>query len=876
MELSKIYNPQNVESKWYKFWQEQNVFEPNPNNDEAFTIMIPPPNVTGILHIGHVLNNTIQDILIRKERMNLKSTLWLPGMDHASIATEAKVTKMLLDKGENKEDLGREKFLEHAWDWKEEYGGKILNQLKRVGASCDWNQTTFTMDPKYSESVIHAFVKLYEDGLIYKGERIINWDPKGLTALSDEEVIYKEKQGHLWHIKYPIKESKEFMVVATTRPETMLGDTGVAVNPNDKRYQHLIGQTITLPIMNREIPIFADEYVDMEFGTGCVKVTPAHDPNDYEMGLRHKLEVINILHPDAKLNENCPLEFQNLDRFKARKLIIDKITKLDLLDKIEDYTHQVGHSERTDAIVEPYISKQWFLKMEKLAEPALKVVNNGEIKFYPERWTKTYNHWLENIKDWCISRQLWWGHRIPVWYKGDEIYCGINPPSGTGWVQDEDVLDTWFSSWLWPFATLGWPEETPKLQKFYPTNDLVTGPDIIFFWVARMIMAGLYFKKEIPFKNVYFNGIVRDAEGRKMSKSLGNSADPLDLIEKYGSDAVRVGLLLIAPAGSDILYSESKLEHGRNFMNKLWNSARFILMNANDLKGNLPDDKKLHITDKWILSKLNNSVDKINGHYNDYKLNEVIKTIYEFVYDYFCDWYIEFTKTRFYGEDKEDKRSAEAVSIYILKNVLKLLHPFTPHITEEIWSFLAVDKNNSSVDNNQLLITSQSPIFDKNMVNYNIEQDIKLIMTAISSVRNIKASLNISPSKTINMYVRGERKYTDIIKENIDLMNRLIKIGSLEVGENLKKPAQSATAVIENLEIFIPLKGLIDLKEEIKRLEKQVSDMTGRLNSVSKKLENQNFVERAPKKIIAHEKTKQADYQQQLNKLTENLNSLIK
>ena len=876
MELSKIYNPKNVESKWYRVWQEQNMFEPNDEYDEAFTIMIPPPNVTGILHMGHVLNNTIQDILIRKERMNLKSALWLPGMDHASIATEAKVTKMLLDKGEKKESLGREKFLEHAWAWKEEYGGRILNQLERLGASCDWSQTTFTMDPKYSESVIHAFVKLYEDDLIYKGERIINWDPKGLTALSDEEVIYKEKQGHLWHFKYPIKDSKEYIIVATTRPETMLGDTGVAVNPNDKRYQHLIGKTIMLPIMNREIPIFSDEYVDMEFGTGCVKVTPAHDPNDYEMGLRHKLEVINILHPNAELNENCPLEFQNLDRFKARKVIIEKITSLGLLDKIEDYTHQVGHSERTDAIVEPYISKQWFLKMEELAEPALKVVNKGEIKFYPERWTKTYNHWLENIKDWCISRQLWWGHRIPVWYKEDEIYCGINPPDGNGWTQDEDVLDTWFSSWLWPFATLGWPEETPKLQKFYPTNDLVTGPDIIFFWVARMIMAGLYFKKEIPFKNVYFNGIVRDAEGRKMSKSLGNSADPLDLIEKYGSDAVRVGLLLIAPAGSDILYSESKLEHGRNFMNKLWNSARFILMNANDLKGNLPDDKKLHITDKWILSKLNNSVDKINGHYNDYKLNEVIKTIYEFVYDYFCDWYIEFTKTRFYGEDKEDKRSAEAVSIYILKNVLKLLHPFTPHITEEIWSFLAVDKNNSSVDNNQLLITSQSPIFDKNMVNYNIEQDIKLIMTAISSVRNIKASLNISPSKTINMYVRGERKYTDIIKENIDLMNRLIKIGSLEVGENLKKPAQSATAVIENLEIFIPLKGLIDLKEEIKRLEKQVSDMTGRLNSVSKKLENQNFVERAPKKIIAHEKTKQADYQQQLNKLTENLNSLIK
>jgi len=876
MELSKIYNPKNVESKWYKVWQEQNLFEPNNKYNEPFTIMMPPPNVTGILHIGHVLNHTIQDVLIRKERMNAKSTLWLPGMDHASIATEAKVTKMLLEKGQEKEKIGREKFLEHAWNWKEEYGGKILNQLKRVGTSCDWNKTTFTMDPKYSESVIHAFVKLYEDNLIYKGERIINWDPKGLTALSDEEVIYKEKQGHLWYFKYPIKDSKEFIVVATTRPETMLGDTGVAINPNDQRYKHLIGKTIILPIINREIPIFADEYVDIEFGTGCVKVTPAHDPNDYEMGLRHKLEVINILHPDAKLNENCPLEFQGIDRFKARKLIIEKLTKEGFLEKIEDYTHQVGHSERTDAIVEPYVSKQWFLKMDKLAAPALKVVNEGEIKFYPERWTKTYNHWLENIKDWCISRQLWWGHRIPVWYKNDEIYCGATPPEGKGWVQDEDVLDTWFSSWLWPISTLGWPKETPELEKFYPTNDLVTGPDIIFFWVARMIMAGLYFKNEVPFKNVYFHGIVRDAEGRKMSKSLGNSADPLDLIEQYGSDAVRVGLLLIAPAGLDILYSENKLEHGRNFMNKLWNSARFILMNTNNLKGNLPDYDKLHITDKWILSKFNNSIEKINKHYNDYKLNEVIKTIYEFVYDYFCDWYIEFTKTRFYGKDMKDKELAESVSIYVLKNILKLLHPFTPHITEEIWSFLDVDKNSEDVDNQSLLINSQLPKFNKNMVNHNIEQDIKLIMITISAIRNIKASLNIPPSKTINMYVRGGNQYTNIIQDNIDLMNRMIKIKKLEVGEKLIKPAQSATAVIENLEIFIPLKGLIDIEKEIKRLEKQVSNMDGRLNSVSKKLNNKNFVDRAPKDIIEHEKAKQADYQQQLNKLKENLNSLIK
>jgi valyl-tRNA synthetase len=869
MELSKIYNPQNVESKWYKIWQEKKLFEPNNDHDVPFTIMIPPPNVTGILHMGHVLNNTIQDVLIRKERMNQKSTLWLPGMDHASIATEAKVTKMLLEKGQAKNEIGRDKFLEHALEWKEEYGGKILNQLKRLGASCDWNKTTFTMDPTYSNSVIHAFVKLYEDGLIYKGERIINWDPEGLTALSDEEVIHKEKQGNLWHFKYPIKDSKEFIVVATTRPETMLGDTGVAVNPNDKRYEHLIGKTIILPITNREIPIFADEYVDMEFGTGCVKITPAHDPNDYEMGLTHGLDVINILHPNAKLNQNCPPEFQNLDRFDARKLVIEKLKKQGLLEKIEDYTHQVGHSERTNAIIEPYISKQWFLKMEKLAAPALKVVNDGEIKFYPERWTKTYNHWLENIKDWCISRQLWWGHRIPVWYKNDEIYCGVTPPSDEGWVQDEDVLDTWFSSWLWPFATLGWPNETPELKKFYPTNDLVTGPDIIFFWVARMIMAGLYFKNEIPFKNVYFNGLVRDAEGRKMSKSLGNSADPLDLIEKYGSDAVRVGLLLIAPAGSDILYSEDKLEHGRNFMNKLWNSTRFILMNANNLTGDLPDYDKLHITDKWIISKLNNSLEKINKHYDDYKLNEVIKTIYEFVYDYFCDWYIEFTKTRFYGSDKKDKELAESVSIYVLKNILKLLHPFTPHITEEIWSFI-------NFDNDILLINSQSPIFNSDMANERIEQELKLIMTTVSGIRNIKASLNIPYSKTINMNVRGKKKYTNIIKDNVDLIKGMIKIDKLEVGEEINKPEQSATAVIENLEIFIPLKGVIDIEQEIKRLEKQVLDMTGRLNSVSKKLDNKNFVDRAPKEIINHEKKKKLDYNEQLNKLKDNLKSLLK
>ena len=629
----------------------------------------------------------------------------------------------------------------------------------------------------------------------------------------------------------------------------------------------MIGKTIILPLINREIPIFGDEYVDMEFGTGCVKVTPAHDPNDFEMGLRHNLKIINIMHPNAQLNDNCPKGFQNLDRFVARKKIVGDLEKLNLIDKIENYTHQGGHSERTNAVVEPYISNQWFLKMEELAKPALKVVQDGEIKFYPEKWTKTYNHWLENIKDWCISRQLWWGHRIPVWYKGDDIYCGVAPPEGSGWGQEEDVLDTWFSSWLWPFATLGWPKETEELNRFYPTNDLVTGPDIIFFWVARMIMAGLYFKKEIPFQNVYFNGIIRDAQGRKMSKSLGNSPDPLDLIDTYGSDALRVGLLLIAPQGSDILFSDEKIEHGRNFMNKLWNSARFILINVEKINHNLPDYQSLHLTDKWIISKMNTAIQKINKQYDGYKLNEVIKTIYEFVYDYFCDWYIEFTKTRFYGNNIKDKKIAEAVSIYVLKNILQLLHPFTPYITEEIWSYL-------DVKNQKFIINSKMPSENSELINQKIENEMNLVIDSISAIRNIKASLNISPSKTINLYIRGPENETNIIEKNITLLNRLAKIESIKTGADIKKPNQSATAIMKNIELFVPLQGLIDLEQEIFRLEKQIEDMHGRLNSINKKLDNQNFIARAPKNVVEHEKNKKHDYEQQLNKMQVNLLSL--
>ena len=870
-ELNKIYNPSDVEEKWYEYWLQNDSFKPNENSGETpFSIMIPPPNVTGILHIGHILNNTIQDVLIRRARMMGKNTLWLPGTDHASIATESKVTKMLAEKGISKKEIGRQKFLEHALDWKDEYGGTILKQLKKMGASCDWSRTTFTMDPNYSKAVIHAFVKLYNDGLIYRGKRMVNWDPQGLTAVSDEEVIYKEHNGKLWYFKYPIKNSKRYLVVATTRPETMLGDTGVAINPNDSRYKDLIGKTIMLPIVNREIPIFSDDYVDMDFGTGCVKVTPAHDPNDFEMGKRNNLDFINIMNPNATLNDKVPSDYSNLDRYDAREKIINQLKSLNLIDKIEDYTHQVGHSERTDAVIEPYLSEQWFLKMEKLAKPALKAVKSGEINFHPKRWTKTYDYWLENIKDWCISRQLWWGHRIPVWYKDDEVYCDIKPPDEEGWVQDQDVLDTWFSSWLWPFGTLGWPEKTSDLKKFYPTQDLATGPDIIFFWVARMIMAGYYFTGEKPFSNVYFNGLIRDSEGKKMSKSLGNSPDPIELIDKYGADALRVGLLVIAPQGLDILFSEDKIEQGRNFMNKLWNSARFILMNINNdpLKDfESIDYNDLDITDKWILSSLNKTIIKIDHAYINYKMNDAVKDVYHFVYNDFCDWYIEFSKSRLYGNNDNDARINLTTSIYVLKTILKLLHPYTPFITEEIWS-------NIKSDNETDLVKSHWPIVNNELINDEIEENIQLLMDMIKKIRNIKITLSISPTKPIMLFVKGDDYMTNIIKNNLHLLQRLVKVNQIETGKNIKKPPQSAVGVIQNLEFFIPLKGLINIDKELSRLQKQVDDMNGRLQSVNKKLNNKNFIKRAPKDIVEHEQKKQTDYQNSLNKLLENLDSL--
>ena len=757
MELPKTYNPIEAEDKWYEKWQQNKLFSPNESND-TYTIMIPPPNVTGILHLGHVLNNTIQDILIRKAKMEGKNTLWLPGTDHASIATEAKVTAKLKKQGVNKKDLGRDKFLKHAWEWTDEYGGIIIKQLKRLGASCDWSRQRFTMDDEYYQSVIQTFVKLYNKGLIYKGVRMVNWDCKGLTALSDEEVIHKEESGSLWHIKYKITDSDDYLVVATTRPETMLGDTGVAVNPNDKRYKKYIGKTIDLPLSDYKIPIFADNYVDMSFGTGCVKVTPAHDPNDFEMANRNGLEIKNIMNENGTLNENVPKEFIGLDRFEARDKVISKLKNLDLLEKIEEYVHNVGYSERTDVVVEPRLSNQWFLKMKELAKPALKVVENKEINFHPERWTKIYNHWLNNITDWCISRQLWWGHRIPVWYRGEEVYCDVNPPKGDGWMQDEDVLDTWFSSWIWPFATLGWPDDTKDLKQFYPTQILVTGPDIIFFWVARMIMSGLYFKKQIPFSDVYFTSIIRDDKGRKMSKSLGNSPDALQLFDQYGVDAVRMSILMIAPQGTDVLFSEDRLEQGKNFMNKLWNCSRFLLMNIDDVN-NIKSIDEIDISnfeqvDFWIISKLNQTIKEVNKEIKDYRLNEAVKSMYNFIWKDYCDWYIEFAKSRIYGSSKNNKETVISVAVYVLKNILKLLHPYTPFITEEVWSYF---------NESDFIINSQWPNADNEKINNDIDNNINFIMLVITALRNLKSELNISPVKEIQLVCRGNKLKTDII-----------------------------------------------------------------------------------------------------------------
>ena len=866
--LDKVYNPVNIEEKWYQYWLENNYFKSKPDpNKEPYTIVIPPPNVTGMLTMGHVLNNTIQDILIRKARMEGREACWIPGTDHASIATEAKVVQMLQDKGIKKESLSRDEFLKYSWEWKEKYGGIIIQQLKRLGCSCDWDRERFTMDDDYTNSVLEAFVVLYNKGLIYKGFRLVNWCPVSKSAISDEEVIHQEVNGHLWHFRYPIKNSDEVLIVATTRPETMLGDTAVAVHPKDKRFKHLIGKTVLLPLANREIPIIGDNFVDMEFGSGCVKVTPAHDPNDFDIGKKHDLEFINIMNEDASLNSNVPESYRNLSRDSAREKIVNDLKANDQLEKIEKYNHKVGFSERGNVPIEYYMSSQWFLKMNELSKPAIEAVNNGSIKFHPEHWVKTYNHWMNNINDWCISRQLWWGHRIPVWYHKEDkekVHVSVGGPNDIeNWTQDKDVLDTWASSWLWPFAVHEWPKNNHDLKYYYPTASLVTGPDIIFFWVARMIMSGYEFLDDLPFKDVYFTSILRDETGKKFSKSLGNSPDPFTLFDEYGTDAVRFGIMLMAPQGLDVLFSSKGLEVGRNFVNKLWNASRFILMNIDDDMSDDFSENNLKLPELWILHRLQFAIDRINKYLNNFNFNEAAKVIYEFTWNDYCDWYIEISKTRFKKDNESYTNTVKSVSKYVLKNIIILLHPYSPFVTEEIWSKLK--KHNDSD-----LIVKDWPKIENKWINKSLEDEMEILKSLISSIRTIRSQMNVPPNKLCKMIVQCNSEQKSILNSHSLIIKSLAKIETIEMTEDSKKPSQSATAIVDNMEIFIPLKGIIDFDIEKKRLQKRIKELKNHLIGANSKLKNKEFLKRAPKNIVDREKEKKEDMVLELEKITKN------
>jgi valyl-tRNA synthetase len=879
-DLQKAYNPQEVEDKWYEYWMKNGYFYAKVNPEKKpYTIVMPPPNITGMLTLGHVLNNTIQDIYIRWKRMQGYEACWIPGTDHAGIATQNVVEKVLAKEGLRREDLGREKFLERVWQWKEEYGNTIIKQLKKLGVSCDWKREKFTMDEDLSNAVKEVFIRLYEKGLIYRGKYIVNWCPRCHTALADDEVEYKEQTGKLWYIKYPIENSDEFITIATTRPETMLGDTAVAVNPKDERYKDLVGKFAILPLVGRRLPIIADEIVDIEFGTGAVKVTPAHDPNDYLMALKHNLDFVLAMDTHAKMNENVPEKYRGLDRYEARKEVVKDLEEQGYLLKVEDYTHSVGRCYRCDTVIEPYLSDQWFVKMKPLAEKALQVVLDGKIKFYPEKWVKVYEHWMRNVRDWCISRQIWWGHRIPVYYCDDcgEIMVEREAPKsckkcGSSRIrQDEDVLDTWFSSWLWPFSTLGWPNDNEDLRYFYPTDLLVTGPDIIFFWVARMIMSGLEFMGEIPFKEVYFTSIIRDEFGRKMSKSLGNSPDPLDVIQEYGADALRFTIVYLAPLGQDILFSTKKCEIGRNFANKIWNAGRFLFMNIKDIE--LNDEIKfeyLDLADRWILSKFNKTIIELNRALETYRINDATRTIYDFLWHDFCDWYIEIIKNRIYsGNSADEKIALLSRAIYIFEESLKLLHPFMPFITEEIWQKLRPRKEGDSI------MIQTYPIADEKWIDEDASKNMKFIQDIIVAIRAIRAEMNVPHTKLCDVLisVSDENKLT-LINEHSHYIKKLAKVKDVIVGSNIKRPKFSASAVIAGDEIFIPLEDLIDIDVEKKRLEKEIQRFQEMLAETEKKLSNENFISRAPKEIVEKERQKYENFKTTLEKLRENYSYL--
>lgn len=871
------YSPIDIEQKWYKFWEEKGYFNIELDSKKpAYTIVIPPPNVTGVLHMGHVLNNTIQDVVIRYKRMSGYDTLWQTGTDHAGIATQNVVERNLAKEGLRKEDLGRKKFIEKVWEWKKEYGGIITKQHRRIGNSTDWTRERFTMDEGLSEAVREVFVNLYNQGLIYKGEYMVNWCPRCLTALADDEIEHKENDGKIWEIKYPIKDSDEYLIIATTRPETMLGDTGVAVNPNDERYSKFIGKKVILPLMDREIPIIADEYVDMEFGTGAVKMTPAHDPNDFEISKRANLEINNIFTPDAKINSNGG-KYEGLERFEARKKILEDLEKLGYLVSVKKHENSVGHCYRCNTIVEPRISEQWFVKMKPLAKRALEVVKNGEIKLTPKRMENIYYSWLENIRDWTISRQIWWGHRIPAYYTpNNDLIVAKNLEEAQKICKDKygqiyelreetDVLDTWFSSAIWPFSTLGWPEETKELEKYFPTDLLVTGADIIFFWVARMIMMSLHFRNQIPFKEVYFTGMIRDEIGRKMSKSLGNSPDTLAILDKYGADAVRFSLMYNTSQGQDILFSEKLLEMGSTFANKIWNASKFVISNLEGFDENISImDLEFKLEDQWILSKLQIASKNFNKEMEEYNIDGSAKIAYEFFRNDFCDWYLEIAKTRIYGVEKDniDRQSAQWVLRHILDNGLRLLHPFMPFITEELWQKIK--------SYGETIMKVEFPQEDKSLVDLESVNKFEYLKEAISSIRNIRAENKIAPSKKISVLIDSENpEEENILITNLKILDKLANVENVSKLETL--PDMYGFRIAGNSKIYVSLEGLIDKEKEIEKLKRDIEKLQIELNKSLNKLSNQNFISKAPKNVLEKEKNIKEELENKLKKLVENL-----
>lgn len=874
-ELSKTYSPTEIEDKWYKIWEEKGYFNAQHNSEKpGYSIAIPPPNVTGILHMGHMLNNAIQDAIIRYKRMSGFETLWIPGMDHAGIATQNKVERMLKEEGTSKEEIGYDEFLRRTWEWKEKHGGLITKQLRKLGVSLDWDRERFTMDEGLSRAVKEVFIKLYNDGLIYRGEYIVNWCPHDKTALADDEVNHIDKKGKIWEIKYRIKDTDDYVIIATTRPETMLGDTGVAVNPNDERYKHLIGKKVILPLMNREIPVVADEYVDMEFGTGVVKMTPSHDPNDFEVAKRTGLEFINIFTEDAHVNSNGG-KYEGLERFAARKAILADLEAEGLLVGTKEHNHAVGHCYRCDSIIEPRVSTQWFVKMEPLAKRALEVVKNGQIQITPKRWEKVYYNWLENIRDWTISRQIWWGHRIPAYYAEDgTVFVARNMEEAKAQAKEKfgkevslreetDVLDTWFSSALWPFSTLGWPDKTPDLEKFFPTNALVTGADILFFWVARMVMMSLYINDEIPFSYVYLHGIIRDELGRKMSKSLGNSPDPLDLIAKYGADAIRFSFLYNTSQGQDIHFSEKLLEMGSTFANKVWNASRFVLSNLEDFDKNaVIDEKEFKLEDKWILSKLQTASRQINEYMDKYELDSAAKVAYEFFRGNFCDWYVEIAKTRVYGQEGSDKTVAQYVLKTVLDKGLRMLHPFMPFITEEIWQKLGLDE--------ETIMLSEFPTENKKYVDLAAEKEFDYLKEIVNAIRNIRGEANVSPAKKIEVIFKivndGEK---EILEHNAKILDKLANVEKYEFNKEI--PALVGFKLVETTEIYVPLADLIDKEKEIAKLEKDIQKTQKELDRVLGKLSNEKFLSKAPKEVIDKENGIKEELENKIAKFKESI-----